>query len=141
MPQPLEIPRWSQSERQLMPSLVLSAQGMAAQMKFLEAIAANIANAEMTETAEGGPFRRRIAVLDIDPQEGVLRTRVVEDDRPGRLIYDPAHPHANEEGFVEYPNIDLNEELVDLMIARRIHQANATVFQAAKGMLRSALDI
>jgi flagellar basal-body rod protein FlgC len=110
-------------------------------MKFLEAIAANIANAEMTESAEGGPYRRRMAMLEVDPSTGMLRTRLTEDDRAGRLVYDPGHPHANDEGFVEYPNIDLNEELVDLMIARRIHQANATVFQVAKGMLRSALDI
>jgi flagellar basal-body rod protein FlgC len=110
-------------------------------MRFLEVIAANIANAEMTRMAEGGPYRRQVALLEVDPATGQLRARVVDDQRPGRLVYDPGHPHANEEGFVEYPNVDLNSELIDLMIARRIHQANASVFQAAKSMLKSALEI
>jgi flagellar basal-body rod protein FlgC len=57
------------------------------------------------------------------------------------MEYDPGHPDANADGFVEYPNVDVNTELVDLMLARRIHEANATVFQAAKSMLRRALDI
>ena len=68
-------------------------------------------------------------------------TRVVEDAPPGRKVYDPGHPDADADGFVEYPNVDINTELVDLMIARRVHEANATVFQAAKGMLQRALEI
>jgi flagellar basal-body rod protein FlgC len=56
-------------------------------------------------------------------------------------VYDPGHPDANADGYVEYPNVDVTNELVDLMIARRVHEANATVFQAAKAMLKSALDI
>jgi flagellar basal-body rod protein FlgC len=57
------------------------------------------------------------------------------------MVYDPGHPDANADGFVEYPNVDINTELVDLMIARRVHEANASVFQAAKGMLKRALEI
>ena len=124
-----------------MPSLVVSARGMAMQMAFLEIISANIANAETTRTPEGGAYRRQIGIAEQDPATGTTTTRVVADERPGRLIYDPGHPNANGEGFVEYPNVDINTELVDLMIARRIHQANASVFQAAKSMLKRALEI
>ena len=70
-----------------------------------------------------------------------MTTRIVEDTSPGRMQYDPGHPDANADGYVEYPNVDINTELVDLMIARRLHEANASVGQAAKSMLRRALDI
>ncbi len=152
---------------------------MARQQRFLEIIARNLANAETTRTAGGGPYRRQIAVTGqgggeaaapaagapasgappdsrtVDdesaataatppaaaapPADGSMR--VLEDPRPGRLVYDPGHPDANADGFVEYPNVDVSTELVDLMITRRIHEANASVFQAAKSMLKRALEI
>ena len=118
-----------------MRSLGTSAQGMATQQRFLEVIAKNLANAETTRTPEGGAYRREVAVT------GESGTNVIADQRPGRLVYDPGHPHANADGFVQYPNVDINTELVDLMIARRVHEANATVFQAAKAMLKRALEI
>jgi len=117
------------------------AGGMAVQERFLEAIAANIANAQTTRTPEGGPYHRQIATVDRDPRTGAAATRAVTDPQPGRLVYDPGHPDANADGFVEYPNVDVSTELVDLMIARRVHEANATVFQAAKSMLKRALEI
>lgn len=141
MPGFLELPGIHHPDRQLMPSLEISARGMATQMEFIEIISANIANAETTRTPEGGAYRRQVGIAEYDPATGTTASRTVEDERPGRLIYDPGHPNANEEGFVEYPNVDINTELVDLMIARRIHQANATVFQAAKSMLKRALEI
>lgn len=127
--------------RGLLRPLAESAQGMAIQQRFLEVISANIANAGTTRTAEGGPYQRQVAVVARDPNTGELTTQVVRDTRPGRLEYDPGHPDANAEGFVEYPNLDVSTELVDLMMVRRLHEANATVFQAAKSMLRRALDI
>ncbi len=119
--------------------LGMSADGMAVQQRFLEVIARNLANAEVTRTAEGGAYRRQIAVLG-DGGDGMSLT-VREDTRAGRLQYDPGHPDANAQGFVEYPNVDVNHELVDLMLARRVHEANVSVFQAAKSMLRRALEI
>jgi flagellar basal-body rod protein FlgC len=114
---------------------------MATQQRFLDVIAANIANAATTRTPEGGPYRRQVAVVQPDPAAGQPAVQVMQDSRPGQLIYDPGHPDANADGFVEYPNVDVTAELVDLMIARRVHEANATVFQAAKAMLRRALEI
>lgn len=121
-----------------MRSLGVSAAGMATQQKFLEVIARNLANAETTRTPEGGPYRREIAVVGSDAGGGA---RVIADTRQGRMVYDPGHPHANADGMVEYPNVDITSELVDLMIARRVHEANATAFQAAKAMLKRALEI
>jgi flagellar basal-body rod protein FlgC len=104
-------------------------------------IASNIANVETTRTPEGGAYKRQVAISERDAASGQLVTRIVEDAQPGRKVYDPGHPDADAQGFVTYPNVDMNAEMVDLMIARRLHEANATVFQAAKSMLKRALDI
>jgi flagellar basal-body rod protein FlgC len=65
----------------------------------------------------------------------------MEDGSAGRMVYDPGHPDADANGYVKMPNVDLSTEMVDLMLARRMHEANVTVFQAAKAMLRRAIDI
>ncbi len=112
---------------------------MGIQQRFLETIATNIANAETTRVPEGGAYRRQVAVAGAGPDGAEAAT--VTDPTPGRLVYDPGHPDANADGFVEYPNVDVNAEMVDLMLARRVHEANVSVFQAAKSMLRRAIDI
>ncbi|MEK7315450.1 MAG: flagellar basal body rod protein FlgC [Candidatus Eisenbacteria bacterium] len=127
--------------REFLGPLRTAAAGMSVQQRFMEAIATNIANAETTKTPDGGPYRRELVTVERDPKTGAISTRAVPDPREGRLIYDPGHPDANEQGFVSYPNVDVNVELVDLMVARRVHEANASVFQAAKAMLKRALDI
>lgn len=114
---------------------------MATQQKFLDVIAQNISNAGTTRTEDGRPYRRQVAVTERDPRTGTLGVRIVEDSRPGRLVHDPGHPDADEQGYVFHPNVDLNNEMVDLMLVRRVHEANVTVFQAAKQMLRRAIDI
>jgi flagellar basal-body rod protein FlgC len=141
MANPVLFPQVPRPMRNLMRPLSAPAAGMAVEQKFLEVIASNIANVETTHMPEGGAYKRQVAVTERDPQTGQFATRVVEDTQPGRKVYDPGHPDADADGFVTYPNVDLNSELVDLMIARRIHEANATVFQAAKSMLKRALDI
>ncbi len=114
-----------------MRGLATPAQGMSVQQRFLEVISQNLANVETTRTPEGGPYQRQVMV------DG----KVVSDPRPGRSVYDPGHPDAGVDGFVQYPNVDVNNEMVDLLVTRRVFEANASVFQAAKAMLRRALDI
>jgi flagellar basal-body rod protein FlgC len=114
---------------------------MATQQKFLDVIAENISNAETTRTVDGGPYRRQVAVATRDPRTGAIQVRVVEDRRPGTVLHDPAHPDADADGNVRLPNVNLNGEMVDLMIARRLHEANLSAFQTAKQMLRRAIDI
>jgi flagellar basal-body rod protein FlgC len=124
-----------------MPSLQISAQGMSVQQTFLETIARNIANAETTSLPGGGAYQRQIAMAGVNAANGDLTTGIVTDDAPGRMVYDPGHPDAGEDGFVEYPNVDVQTEIVDLMVVKRMYEANATVFQAAKRMLKRALEI
>lgn len=121
--------------RSLLRPLQASATGMSTQQKFIETISRNIANAETTRTPEGGPYRRQVVVSAGDT------ARVAEDASEGRLVYDPGHPDADQRGYVRMPNVDIATEMVDLMVARRMHEANASVFQAAKSMLRRALEI
>jgi flagellar basal-body rod protein FlgC len=125
----------------LLRPLALAATGMAAQEQNLEVISQNLANAETTRTSEGGPYRRQSVVLAPDGHGGVQVIRVAEDTTPGRSVYNPGHPDADQNGYVKYPNVDITSELVDLTIARRVYEANATVFQAAKAMLQRAIDI
>lgn len=134
-------PIWPRPIRQLLRPLAGPAEGMALQQKFLQAISANIANAETTRTPEGGAYRRQVVSVSTDPVSGRPTAQIRRDTTPGRLEYDPSHPDANAQGFVEHPNVDVNTELVDLMIVRRVHEANASVFQAAKAMLKRALEI
>lgn len=157
--------------RPMFRSLSISASGLTAQRQRIDAIAHNIANAETTRTAEGGPYRRRMVQMEeqgfmpepalleagelwptgqpagelpIPPFEmegGVRVGGVAEDATEGQLVYDPAHPDADVNGYVRMPNVDLTQEIVDMMDARRMYEANATAFQAIKNMLQRAAQI
>ncbi len=143
-------------------SMAIAASGLSAQRVRIDAIATNIANAETTRAADGMPFRRRVVELREIPYAdlaaaagntprlpqragvhagGVEVVGMAEDPTPGPLIYDPGHPDANEAGYVERPNVRITEEMVDLMEARRLYEANATVFEAVKAMLRRATQL
>ena len=81
--------------------------------------------------------------IDVGPngQYGVRVAGIAEDQGEGRLMYEPGHPDADNNGYVRYPDVDTTQELVKLMDTKRIYEANAAVFQTAKSMLRAALDI
>ncbi len=72
---------------------------------------------------------------------GVRVAGIEEDSTQGQLVYDPGHPDADKNGYVHYPNVRVTDEIVDMMDARRVYEANASVFQTAKGMLKQALNI
>ena len=82
-----------------------------------------------------------VPAIGRDDAGGVDVTGVVEDMREGALVFDPGHPDADANGYVRMPNVNITEEMVTLMEARRLYEANATVFQASKQMLRRTLDI
>ncbi|HVO34696.1 MAG TPA: flagellar basal body rod protein FlgC [Gemmatimonadales bacterium] len=128
--------------RRLFRSLAISASGLIAQRVRMDTIAENIANAETTRTVAGGPYQRLVAEVAPVPHGGGARVAgIVQDTRPGPTVYDPGHPDADANGFVRYPNVDVTAETVDLMVARRAFEANATVFQVGREMLRRALDL
>ncbi len=97
------------------------------------------------------PFAPRVDVPEapipglvpgLEAAEGGVRVAgVAEDASEGPLVYDPGHPDADESGYVRYPNVRITDEMIDLMDARRVYEANATVFQAVKAMLRRAVEI
>jgi flagellar basal-body rod protein FlgC len=123
--------------------------GLRAQRIRMNVIANNIANAMTPATAKGGAFRREIAVLTgrtltagIEPEKlGVEVKQIVTDPRPFKQVYDPGHPFANEDGYVEYPNVDLAVEMVDLVSAQRAYEANIAVIVSGKRMTQKALEI
>lgn len=98
-----------------------------------------------------GPRRFQVPVLETNgpvgfgtgngTRTGVHVAGIQEDGAEGQLVYDPGHPDADKNGYVRYPNVRVTDEMVDMMDARRLYEANASVFQSAKAMLHRALDI
>ena len=135
----------------------ISASGMAAQKLKLDTVALNLANASTTQTAAGGPYRRQHVILgervgDASFQAALLReqgsryggvevVQIQEDDSPPRLVFEPGHPESDERGFVAYPNVDVLAEMVVLLAATRLYEANVRVLSAARAMALRALDI
>lgn len=129
-----------------------SASGLHAQRTRMNVTSSNLANAETTRTAEGGPYIRKQAILEARPLEfgaalgeavQAVRVRGVEDDqvRPTHFVYDPGHPDARPDGYVEMPNVNVVEEMTDMITASRSYEANATAFETLKRMAMRALSI
>ncbi len=130
----------------------ITASGLAAQRTRVQTSAANLANARTTRTEEGGPYQRRVPVFKtapIDPfgsalDQELAMVEVAEievDTSPGQRIYDPAHPDADDEGFVMLPNVEILTEMVDLMSASRAYEANANVLDVTSDLAMRALRI
>jgi flagellar basal-body rod protein FlgC len=138
-------------------TLRLSGAAMGVARTRLNVTASNLANAETTRTPEGGPYKRRVVQVEarrLLDSEGhpvgralgtVLRepvaTQVSMDQRPARLVYDPTHPDANDDGYVAMPNIEVVEEMVNMIAANRAYTAAASAIQTVKTMAQRALDI
>ncbi|MCG9967984.1 flagellar basal body rod protein FlgC [Pelotomaculum terephthalicicum JT] len=139
-------------------SFAISASGLTAERLRLDLIANNIANMNTTGTPDdpsNPPYRRRIPLFaQILKQEeetgasqpffkgaGVRVTKVLEDNNPPRLVYEPTHPDADERGYVAYPNINVVNEMVNMITATRAYEANVTALNAAKDMALKALEI
>ncbi|AEX85994.1 flagellar basal-body rod protein FlgC [Marinitoga piezophila KA3] len=129
----------------------IAASGMTAERFRSEVISNNLANANTTRTENGGPYRRKIVTFKEvlnkekatkDEQlSGVKVGKLAEDKSPFRLVYDPGHPDADENGYVKYPNVNVLREMVDLITAQRAYEANVAVVNSAKSMFNSALSI
>jgi flagellar basal-body rod protein FlgC len=204
------LPQRPTAPRPMFNALAIAASGLSAQRVRMDVIAQNLANAETTRTAQGGPYHRRIVNLEaIDPQStaittatssststidpstglssgtasttttgiaaaavaapsagvnapagsssmgaalstpvemddatgGVRVASIQEDPSDGPMVYDPGNPNADQNGYVRMPNVNMTDEMIDLMNARRLYEANATVFQVARAMLSKAIDI
>lgn len=119
----------------------LTAQGMR-----LNAVASNLANADSIAGPDGKPYRAKQVVFEATPvagqaAQGVRVKQVVEDASPGRMIYDPRNPAANENGYVTLPNVSVVDEMVNMISASRSYQTNAEVMNTAKQMLLKTLTL
>ncbi|MCL2030404.1 MAG: flagellar basal body rod protein FlgC [Oscillospiraceae bacterium] len=139
-------------------SMEISASALTAQRYRMDVIGENVANATTTRTADGTPYRRKFTVFEEKRQPylfsewlqvsqeriGGAGVRVVdmgEDRSPFRLVFDPGHPDANEDGYVEYPNVDIEKEMVDFISATRSYEANITVLNNFKSMAMKAMEV
>lgn len=145
-------------------SITTAASGLTAQKLRLDVIADNIANATTTRTTEGGAFRRsrvifrpRVdqpywrspflpAYLQDEVGRGVRVSKIEKDyDSELRLVYDPTHPDAIKSGpragYVEYPNVNIVDEMVDMIDASRAYEANSAIIAGTKAMFTKALEI
>lgn len=138
-------------------SLNISGSGLTAQKLRMDVISQNIANAEVTRTENGTPYRRRMVVLSSIKGEnsfrdaldkattvktsGVQVQSIIEDQSPLVPVYNPNHPDADEEGYVMLPNVNTAQEMIDMLGASRAYEANVTAFNATKSMVLKALEI
>ena len=137
-----------------------AASGLTAERLRMDVISNNIANANTTRTQEGGAYHRRYVVFEpraknsssfasflqssmnkMQAGDGVRAVSIGTDDTQGPLVYDPGHPDANAQGYVERPNVNIVSEMVDMITASRAYEANTTTINAAKSMVTKALDM
>ena len=135
--------------------LNISESALVAERERAEVVTTNLANADTTQTPQGGPYRRMQVVFSTEQMggagaalsaadqavRGVRVVNVVADATPPIRRYEPGNPDANAQGYVLYPSINPAEEMADLMDAARAYQLNATAVQATKSMIQSSLDL
>lgn len=128
-------------------AMLTAASGMRAQTERMRVIAENIANAASTARDAGGdPYRRQVVSfaqeLDRETGASLVRVgRVARDPSEFRLQYNPGHPAANEEGYVQLPNVNTLIEMTDMREAQRAYEANLNVIDAARQMQARTLDL
>jgi flagellar basal-body rod protein FlgC len=137
-------------------ALHVSGSGLSAERTRVNLASSNLANAETTRTAGGGPYQRLDPVFETermaavgdpngvpapDGPMGVRVSQVVADPTPGKKVYSPGHPDADPEGFVTFPNVNPVHEVVNLLSASRGYEANATAVETLKQMAQRGLDI
>jgi len=141
--------------------------GLTAQQLRLDIVAENVTNSQTTRVENGeGAYRRKMVVFEavsgrdtfrdvmaravsaavpntgVNPTAGGVRvTEIVEDESPMKIVYDPTHPDADEEGYLEMPNVDMVKEIADAMAASRAYASNVTAFNTLKSVISSGLEI
>lgn len=141
-------------------SMGTTASALTAQRMRMDVISSNMANVDTTRgklvNGKWQPYKRKMVVLEpkthsfsshlqsamgMESDKGVKVTKIIEDQSPFKLVYDPENPDANKDGYVQLPNVDPLREMVDLMSATRSYEANVTVFNSSKSMMMKALEI
>lgn len=139
-------------------ALEISISGIRAERERMEIISSNIANINTTQSVDGGPYRRKIPLFVERPYSfeeeltladervsdkggGVYLKEVVDDTAPLQVVYNPNHPDADANGMVQMPNISLSKEMVDMVDASKMYEANVTAYNVGKKMVQDTLQI
>lgn len=138
-------------------SINISTSALNAEKTRIDIISKNMANANTTRSTGGMPYRRQMVVFQEDKasvfekhlskyqsgirDKGVKISKIVEDDSPFKLVYEPGHPDADENGYLKMPNVDIVKEMVGLISAQRSYDSNITAINSSKSMLMKALEI
>lgn len=150
-------------------SINIIGSGFTAQQLRLDVVAENVTNSQTTRTETGeGAYRRKMVVFEavsgkdsfrdamakaanglipntaagaLPNAGGVRVTEIVEDQSPMKMVYDPTHPDADEDGYLEMPNVDMVKEIADAMAASRAFSSNVTAFNTLKSVISSGLEI
>ena len=142
-------------------SMSMVGSGLTAQQLRLDVISENVTNATTTRTDGGGAYRRKLVVFQAEGtqtpfqaaldrargvvssgQEGGVRVvQIAEDPSDFKLVYDPTHPDANADGYVEMPNVDMMKEITDAMAAAQAYSANVTALNVLKQVANKGLEI
>ena len=124
----------------------ISASGLSANRMQIDVVSSNVANMNTTRTEEGGAYRRKIVSFEenYDKKLGMLGVKTVEigeDDSPLVKEFNPNHPDADENGYVEKPNVDILTEMTDMITASRGYESNLDMLNAKKNMISKAMEI
>ena len=127
-------------------ALGISSSGLLVHRKWLDAVSDNMANINTVKSFDEEPFRERMIVaqaVDYGSGEGGVRAARAEfgGDPEGRVVHEPDHPLANADGYVRYPDVDLGDQMVQLMMAQRGYQANLAVVERATNAYQAALQL
>jgi flagellar basal-body rod protein FlgC len=140
-----------------MSALDISSSGLKAQRTSMNVISMNLANIKTTRTPEGGAYHRKSVAMAATPVfspfdkameneqdrelKGVSVRGIITDKRPSKQVYEPGHPDANKDGYVNYPDINVVEEMANMITTMRSYEANVQAIQDVKAMFNKALQI
>jgi flagellar basal-body rod protein FlgC len=124
-------------------TMEVSASGLRAEWVRMQVVANNVANADTTETPQGGPYQRQQVVFStlMDGLNGVTVRGIMPSGAPPRMVHNPGHPDANAEGYVAMPDVEVPLEMVDLMTATRAYEANLAAMKKFKDICEEALKL
>ena len=139
---------------QILSGMEISASGLAGERLRMEVAANNIANIDSTMTPEGGPYQRKQVTFAAAMENvmsagsnnagelyGVEVVGVTEDKTPGQLVHNPGHPHADANGYIKMPNVNISHEMVDMVTASRAYEANLKSLETFRQMAEQALSL
>ena len=135
---------------ELIPSIQSTRSALDAERTRIEIVSQNLANANVTRSVDGQPYKRKQVVFETlvnnagtnaNSGSSIRVSRDESDTRPFREVFKPDHPDADARGYVRYPNVNVHEEMVDLIASSRAFEANIAVVKNARQLAQQAMSI